>query len=152
LLETHYSHCIKASKSEGFLIRESGVDVVPEFCGIRDTEINHGGFEALVAQPVLDCTDWYAGLVPACGASLAKTVQIEVFTNRTVFAGDFNLFSLLVPSFSDRRSTLATIQARALGNALQLSKEVIVRPAFFVDEDPALMRSFLVPALEQRSQ
>jgi len=75
-----------------------------------------------------------------------------VFANLPVFARNLDLFSLFVSAFGEGRSTLTTVQACALGDALQLSKEVIVRATFFVDEKPALMRCLLAPCPEQRDK
>jgi hypothetical protein len=105
-----------------------------------------------VTQPVLDCADWYAGFMPSRGARLAKTMEIEVFANRPVFARNFDLFSLFVSAFRDDRSTLATVQGCTLRDTFQLSKEVIVRAAFFVDEKSALVRRLLAPCPEQGDQ
>lgn len=91
----------------------------------------------LLCPSVLDCADGYAGFMPARGARFAKAVEIEVFADWPVFAGDLNLFPFFVSTFSQDRSTLATVQAGALGDTFQLSKEVIVRAALFVDEKPA---------------
>ena len=90
--------------------------------------------------------------MPSRGARFAKTVQIEVFANRPVFARNVDLFSLFVSTLGEGRSTRTTVQACALGDALQLAKEVIVRAALFIDEKPALMRRVLAPCLEQRDQ
>ena len=102
-------------------------------------------------QPNLNCADRYASFMPPRGASLAESVQVEVFANRPVLAGDLDLFSLFIAAFGQCGSTLTAVQAGALGNALQLSKEVIVRASFFINENPALMWSLLVPCFKQRN-
>jgi hypothetical protein len=75
-----------------------------------------------VAQPVLDGADWYAGFMPPRGTSLAQAMQVEVFANRPVFARNLDLFSLFVPA-CEYRSTLATVQACALGDAFQFRRK-----------------------------
>jgi hypothetical protein len=75
-----------------------------------------------VTQPVLDCADWYAGFMPSRGARLAKTMEIEVFANRPVFARNFDLFSLIVSAFGDDRSILATVQACVFRDAFLKGK------------------------------
>ena len=75
-----------------------------------------------MTEPVLDCADWYAGLMPSGCTGLAKTVQIEVFANRPVFARNFDLFSLIVSAFGDDRSILATVQACVFRDAFLKGK------------------------------
>ena len=69
-----------------------------------------------------------------------------------VFARNLNLLFLVVSSCGEDRSTLTAVQAGSLCNAFQLAKEMVVRTAFFIDEDPALMRSVLAPVFKQRDQ
>jgi hypothetical protein len=50
-----------------------------------------------VAEPVLDGTNGNSRFMPARGATLAETMQIEMFANGSIFAGNlgFFLFSYL---------------------------------------------------------
>jgi len=70
-----------------------------------------------------------------------------VFADGPVFAGNLNLFFLLVWSFSEDRSTLAAVQSGPFCNALELAEEMIVRAGFFIDEDPAVVWGVPAPVL-----
>ena len=131
-------------------VKECGIDVGAQFLGIGDAEIDHCRLKAFVAKPILDCSNGYRCFVPPGRTGFAKAMEVEMFADRPVFARNCDFFPLLVTPFGNNGSALATVQTCVLCYALQLSKEVIVRTAFFVDKDPTFMWSLLAPPLEQR--
>ena len=67
--------------------------------------------------------------------------------NWLIFAANVYAF-LLIPSDSDRRFALATIQARSLSNALQLAQEMVIWPPVPVYKNPPIVRCFAASILQ----
>ena len=85
--------------------------------------------------------------MPAGRTRFPQTMQIDMLADRSVLARDFDNFLFFEPAHGDVRPTLPTVQTGTQCDSLQLSQEMIVRPAFLVYENPALVYGLLPPQL-----
>src|SRR6267378_4136423 len=90
--------------------------------------------------------------MPAGRACLAKTMQIEMFTNGAILARDLDPFLFIVFPLGDCCSALPTVQAGAFGNTLEFAQEVVVWTPLFINKNPAVMRSVFPTSLQQNHQ
>ena len=95
----------------------------------------------------LDRPDRDAMLHPPGRTCFPKPVEVDVFTHWISLAGDLAKRSL-PSSFRNGRFTLAAVYPSPQGNTFQLPEEMIIRPAFIVDKDPAIVLFNLLALLE----
>jgi hypothetical protein len=112
---------------------------------VLNAQIDHCCFQALVTEPVLNCSHRDVVIHPPRCARFPKSVQYEVLANRMGFTTDLYL-TFLITALGQRRSAVAVIEPGTFGNGFQFAQEVIFGISFFIDEDPALVRRVL-PAL-----
>ena len=121
------------------------IDLVRQRIQVRDAEIAHRRFERLVPEHELDCANRNALRLPVARTRLAKTVQVMVLANRMHFARRLNLLRRVISPRSPRGNAVPAVHSGLERDALELSKEVVIRATVLVDEYPARMRCVLLP-------
>jgi hypothetical protein len=61
-------------------VTERLVDVVSELLCVGHAQVQHCGFEALVAEPMPNGANWDAVFVPPCRTGFAEPMEIPVLT------------------------------------------------------------------------